>query len=417
MKEIRLQHKKTVKLSFFFIIFLYLALFFCFEPKLFVKFLSLNVLYIAGVTISFVCIIALYWKKKESFPVVLYFIIAYRLCFFVQTLISAGDILMWGYMSIVLMTLCLVIHYFIKRNAFVTLDAIINVLAIILTVNLIIGFVYPKGVVDSIYFIGIRTRFTDLIFPLLACVFIELFSKRDDIAKWQQIIRILRFITVIAVCIITLIKFKIATALLGFAFAVVAFFIFWIMPKLRNIWFVIVLGLLANYLVVFLNIAQYFEWLISDILGKSLSLSGRTEIWSLATDIVKRKLLFGYGMAEDGGFVYWNYSGPYEYWQAHNQWLQLLYDGGLLLVAVFIALLGVMGKKLKYTDGKISAVLLACIASFMVMMITEIYSYTPYLFIIIFLSQYLDCFTKYKKLNLLKEKYGILGGKLKNNNS
>ena len=413
MKTIRFHRNKDAKLSVFFAVFLYLALVFCFEPKLFVKWTPLNALFIVGLVVAFVSTIVLYWREGESFPVIFYWIVVYMLTFFLQTAIGGGDILMWGYMSIVLMTLCLVIHFFIQRNAFAVLDTIIHILTVLLTLNLLVSFVFPGGVVASIYFTGIRTRFTDLVFPLLACNFIEFFSVREEMTERYKKFRLGRFIAVIAICVIVILKFKIATAILGLAFAVGVFFIFWKLPKLRNIWLIIGIALLVNYLMVFVDITQYFKWLISGVLGKDANLSGRTEIWRIATGIVKQNLVFGHGMADNGGFVYWSYNGePHSYWQAHNQWLQLLYDGGLILVVAFVWLLGITGKKVKYADEKVSSVFLACISAFMVMMIAEIYTYTPYLFIMIFLSQYLDYFGKYKKEKALQAQYGQLYKKL-----
>lgn len=372
---------------------LYGVLLFCFQPKLFVKFNVLNVIYIIGLVLAFVFLFTLYGLERKKPSLMFYLIVVYRASFFIQTVLSKGDVLMWGYMSVVLMSLCLVIDYFITINARALLNAIINVLTLLLTINVILAFIYPKGIIADLQFIGIRTRLTDVIFPLVCCSLIYLFSEKKYNGDWKQKFVYAKTAYILIISLITIIQFRIATAFVGIGVFIVAFFVFFKWAKLCNVWFTILAGLLANYLVVFLNITQYFEWFISGVLGKSMTLSSRTNIWSIAIDVIRDKLLFGYGMADNGGFVYWGYTGgPLSYWQAHNQWLQLLYDGGLLTLLSFVMLIAFVGRKFKHTDKKISSIVLACVASFMVMMITEIYSYTPYFFLIIFLSQYLDLF-------------------------
>lgn len=374
-------------------VFLYLALLFCFQPKLFVKYTIPNAIYVVGLLIAFVGILLFYWVKRKTFSTIFYLLVFYRASFFIQTILSKGDILMWGYMSIALMTLCLLIDYFVSYNAKLLLNAIINILTFLLTVNLIIGFLFPNGIIDELYFIGIRTRLTDITFPLLACTLINLFSRNKDNNSLKQKLVYVKTIYIFVLSILTIFYFHIATAFVGLAIFVFSFFIFLKIKKLRNVLFILVAGLLVNYLVVFLNITQYFEWFISGILGKSMTLSGRTEIWEIAINIVKNKLLFGYGMADNGGFVYWGYTGgPLSYWQAHNQWLQLLYDGGLFTLFLFVFLIVYSCKKIKYTDKKLSSIILACMSAFVIMMISEIYSYTPYFFLIIFLAPHLKFF-------------------------
>ena len=247
----------------------------------------------------------------------------------------------------------------------------------------------------SIYSYRAEETFRDLIFPLLACTAIYLFVNLKQADGKTKKLAIIKSSIIGAVSLVTILKFKIATAIVGIAMFAAAFFVFWKLKKLRKIWIIVVASLLLNVLVVNFRITDWFEWLISGILGKSMNLSGRTEIWNIANDIVRKKLVFGYGMADNGGFVWWGYvNSPKSYWQAHNQWLQLLYDGGLVALVLFILMILYSEKKLKEANGIVVSIHLACLLAFMVMMVAEIYSYTPYFYIMIFLGQHLQMFLK-----------------------
>ena len=158
--------------------------------------------------------------------------------------------------------------------------------------------------------------------------------------------------------------------------------------KLLNIYFAIIICLVLNVLIVHLRILDSLDWFFTGIFGKTTSLSGRTEIWDNAFGIIFSKPIFGHGMAVDGNFIPWVWGGIGEVklWQAHNQWLQLLYDGGIVCVISFIAIAFISYSQIKCNKQAVakSKFLIIGIIVFYFMMIVEIYSYTPYFFVLPF---------------------------------
>ncbi len=363
-------------------ILLYLILIFAFEPKLFVKIDFLNYIYIGGIVLSFIITLIKYFSKFNKPSKLLIILVIYRLSFFIQTLTSHGDITMWGYMSIVLVTLCMAIEIYAKYDFNFLLSSLINILTAITVINLLIVFVYPNGLIGDIYFIGIRTRFTEVI--LVNMVLSLTYDKIHNVKISKK------SLFIIAVSIVTILKCWIATALLGMVlvFLLVLLFLKDRHIKLLNIYFAIIICLVLNVLIVHLRILDSLDWFFTGIFGKTTSLSGRTEIWDNAFGIIFSKPIFGHGMAVDGNFIPWVWGGIGEVklWQAHNQWLQLLYDGGIVCVISFIAITFISYSQIKCNKQAVakSKFLIIGIIVFYFMMIVEIYSYTPYFFVLPF---------------------------------
>ncbi len=363
---------------------LYFILIFCFEPKLFVKYKFLNWTYIVGLLFAFCLICFIYLKEKTPIPMMFYWVVLFRVSFMLQTFLAKGDVTMWGYFTIVLFTLCLTSSYYIKKDCNFFLNALINVLTVILTINLIITFIYPNGIIDELYFIGIRTRCTDLIFPLIVITFV-----RDNLNKVKASPKSLYCLII---SIATVYRLHIATAIVGLGCFVIFLGVFYfILKSLRGIKLMPILlvgALLLSGLVVSGILIKSFSWLIQNVLHKSATISGRTEIWELAIEKIKEKPIFGHGMYNNGNFVYWGYTGGEKsLWQAHNQWLQLLFDGGIVTTVIFIALIIVSGNRLEKIKNKtVKTLFLAGFGAFFVMMISEIYSYTQYFYLLIFIA-------------------------------
>ncbi len=361
-------------------IFLYLSLIFAFEPKIFVKYALLNYIFIVGIVVVFLINIYIYFKTDTKISGVFVAIIIYRLSFGITTFISRGDIEVWGYISIVLMSLYMTIDLFAHRNLKMLLNGLINVLTVILTLNLISGILFPDGIKDELFFIGIRTRFTEVVLVdiVLTLTYDKLYLK--SIGKKSCFI--------IFLSIFTVLMFWIATAVIGLScFLLIC--LFYKKIKFNKTTFIhwIVFTFILEILIVHVRVLDNLDWLLVDILHKTTSLSGRTGIWDNAFPIIFENPIFGHGMVDNGNFVPWVWGeGEIGLWQAHNQWLQLLYDGGLICVISFVAIIVVCYKKINQNKKSVirSQFLIFGIIVFYIMMIVEIFSYTPYFFVLPF---------------------------------
>lgn len=359
---------------------MFFILFFCFEPKLAVKNSYFNIIYILGAILSFIVIFLKYIKKYKA-SLFFYGLVLFRLSFFLQTLINHGDLLMWGYMSLVLMTLCMAFEHYLKYKPILFLNCIIIILNFLLIINFIISLFYPLGIIDAIFFIGIRTRISDVIFPLLAITLI-----RDALMK----IRISKqtFWSILT-SLLNVVKFRVTTTIIGLICFATLYLIFVKRKRLRkllNLRVIVYAGIIISFLFTFFNFSSLFSSILVNVFHKDASLSYRTQIWAESIKYLAKSPIIGQGLADNGNFIYWGYvNAPKSLWQAHNNWLQLLYDGGIVSMLIFISIINMNSVKLsRYYNKKIVSILLISMIVLFIVMISEILIYTPYFYLIIF---------------------------------
>lgn len=96
--------------------------------------------------------------------------------------------------------------------------------------------------------------------------------------------------------------------------------------------FLILLNNLNNFLSNF-----YIQYLIEDVLGKNLTFTSRTNIWEMAVNGFFKNPIWGYGIRESTDLFY--FAKTKQELSAHNQFLQSLYEGGIMFYISLIPLL------------------------------------------------------------------------------
>ena len=97
----------------------------------------------------------------------------------------------------------------------------------------------------------------------------------------------------------------------------------------------------AWFLIIVLRMQYLFSDVITNIFHKDLTFSHRTIIWDQALETIRENPVFGHGMADSVNvfLVNHDYSGKNnDVWtsiSAHNEILQLLYYGGVILILIF----------------------------------------------------------------------------------
>ena len=110
--------------------------------------------------------------------------------------------------------------------------------------------------------------------------------------------------------------------------------------------------------------------------GKDPSLSERTVIWSTGKDLAFEKPVFGHGLQAAPDFVPHSNRYGTTYHHAHNEYLQIWYEGGLLTLAAAFGMLFYTGKRLKRAQNvKCAGSVKAFLFFTLVMLLAELIPY------------------------------------------
>lgn len=133
--------------------------------------------------------------------------------------------------------------------------------------------------------------------------------------------------------------------------------IFYINKRLKFKLNFVLVGLILNLLVYFIvNLGAIFEDYVHQVLGRDLTLTGRTYIWSAILEEVNTGLFWGYGYGTFWGYNsllesqiianYTNKIGGVIVSGAHNGFLELILQIGIIGVLLFLVIILYSGKKL-----------------------------------------------------------------------
>ncbi len=129
--------------------------------------------------------------------------------------------------------------------------------------------------------------------------------------------------------------------------------------------------------VYYFNIQKLFSFVIINILGKDLTLTGRIELWTSSIEMIKQKFWLGWGCTNKGSIILRNYY----YWYAHNLVLDILLEGGIVTLSAFAFMIANMARRVKGTlrDRRIKTCMLILFV-FALMNIAESHLHNVYFY-------------------------------------
>lgn len=214
-------------------------------------------------------------------------------------------------------------------------------------------------------FFGIRTATFKVAIPAIACAFLL------DAARGKRI-----SVLSVSACLISLVEVYIgycATTLVVIVMLIVLRVIceFVKMREVLNIFTYAATDILVFFGVVVLRIQSFFSWFIEGILRRSVTLSGRTSVWDAVFALLNDwHLAVGYGASYIWSSV--NVNGM-TYMHAHNDILNILMTGGIVLVVLVAMVFLSAALQLYRNRGSVlSSILAAALFCFMVIGLFEI---------------------------------------------
>lgn len=261
----------------------------------------------------------------------------------IPTIINAGDI---GALTIVVlqvMSLSMYANYGCNAYGVRFLYIVGSVYFLFAMVNLVTMIFFPDGLfsletAEHSWFLGHKNTIIKYLIPGLYT-----FGLASLIEK--QNIRITWYIYLVVAITTTLIGGS-STSLVALFVLGVCYFVrnrHWKAIKIVNFYAPLLYNCAFFVLVVVCRMQNKFAYLIENVLGKQLTLTGRTDLWDRMLLCIAVRPLNGYGLEASTmiqqRLEYWNIS-------AHNILIDYLYEGGILCVAVLVLLFVITKKNL-----------------------------------------------------------------------
>ena len=328
-------------------------------------------------TVIVICELLTVILKKEGinfYPVLYILLIFFSL--FVSTMLNNGDIPRWVmmlYPIIALSSLLLLeCRTIAKMRRFVC--SIANLYTFLAILNLLFLLYDPllfatNSMLGDMYFLGGENHIG---YPLLMGLFF-VFLKSYFLNNKKILVF---YILIYAITIFTIFS---GSNVIGFLCA-----LFLLVPNpVRRIVLSLSLNKLSLIFAVLFTVviildnlmnvleSPLFSYVIEDVLGKDVTLTNRTIIWSIVLLGFFESPIFGHGIADTVNLFYISGRWSEGYLSAHNQMLQSLYEGGILLFLSFIPIIWWLSNALKQCDSPISNIFKAIFCALLVMFMGE----------------------------------------------
>lgn len=300
----------------------------------------------------------------------------YEAALFVSTFINGGDYWQVAVKCGNIIGFCTLTELCVKKNSKKYFSCVFWIYFVLLSINLVVMMICPGGIgrTDKNYtynFLGIDNSFATLSIPLMAvaCIY-SAYRKKKIVAS--------AFLVLFIISTTVLITWSATGVVVWFIELSYILFIY----KGRLTKYLHSVNLFLTYVVaqvglVFMRLQNLFAFIIEDILGKTLNLTGRTEIWDLSYILIARSPIIGYGVVKEEGVIYWQN----KYFYAHNGLLEVLLEGGVVAAIPFIALFVMAAVVLyRHNEHYISGIITVALFSFLVFFLTEAMIHNIWLF-------------------------------------
>lgn len=336
--------------------------------------------------VSAAIIIILYLKNARiSKLVVLFFL--YFSVLFISTYIHKGQVFLSFINLVTVVCLCMLIELGTRNSPFVMMQSLCYLLSTFCYINFIFMIIEPDGICRYVLSTAWNMHFiagkNQLGLFLVGSIIISLLY---SFVKYQKVK--LFSVILIIINIISLIIGKTGTGQVGISLAVILVFISikYKSKTIINYKNLLSIAVITFLLIVIIRVQSLFSIVIEQILNKSMTFTGRTELWDLAIELFKKSPILGYGF-QNGEFIHVNN----DVYSAHNEFLQKACEGGLISVFLFMMILIVGGSTLgKYKEHILSHIISIGIFSSLIMMMTESTGNTNMIYILLPIGYFCD---------------------------
>jgi len=359
------------KSNIYYIIFLIFIIPF-FKPYYFTHFgvSVVNFVYLNGLRIIFLTVLFIYIIKnrRNRLSKFIIMLLAFYSTKAISTIINNGSISALITEIYPALGICLLIELGLQERFKELINAFATVLSILTLINFIIMILNPHGYHDIekvIYFMGYRNQLA----PLYILTILMLEIRNNYFPKKYGKIQL---VLILIICTFMILYAGSGSNIIAWI-PIVFYYITPFFSRYSNIFNIksyVIFYISLFFGIIFLNIHELFSELLFLFLGKDVTFSGRTLLWNEAIKMIKDRPLIGYGMADSYNRVRYPISGTYL--SAHNQFIQLIIEGGFISFFAFGYVAYVTFKKLyDFKDTHASKILSLGIFTIAIVLFSE----------------------------------------------
>ncbi len=270
------------------------------------------------------------------------------------------------------------------------LDVFFQLLEILIYFNLFLMLLFPNGLYvtsagnTNNWLLGYDNFFAQTFIPAMTLSFINIGYKQKKLRSLCLILAI-NFSTLLTLP---------ATLLVTIIFMDLVFFLgINRFKKVFNVTTMLVITLIFTIGFIFFDMASSFSFFIVGILGRDLSFTGRTTIWTSTIEMFLKKPIFGYGFVDGTQRVSMMGTRLLGAYNSHNQILELLWEGGIVLLFLFSVVMFITMKNTRhFTSRKATQFIGVGIIAFLIIFIDQAITqmYPIWFFALLSLTDHLE---------------------------
>lgn len=322
-----------------------------------------------------VCVFARYHSSnKLSFQLLIYFLI-----FFICTFLGKGNLTTIASTFINTLTLLFLIEYDAQQDLKACVHKIALVFSFIVYINFICIIIAPGGIIDNTYYL-LGGNYNQMGISVFMASFINLFYS----TTWK---------TGYVNTLLTLIAATVSPLIVGSMTSVVGMLLIWFYAfcKTDHAKRVFIITLTTIYVIFQTSIvffgnqissSSFAKFIVQNVLHKSLTFSNRTNVWIYTKKMITESWIYGYGTHNQ---AWYESASRLTVAHAHNIFLQVLLDGGILLMVPFIIMLTITVVSILKSNLHTKYDLLLGLLVIFFMMMMEVYPLVMILFILLFI--------------------------------
>lgn len=315
--------------------------------------------------------------KNGKISKLIKYIFIYIIILFLITYFTDQDVYYCLKNSITVIGLCLVCEYGIHHDCETFFSCMIGYLGVLNIINFICILIYPNGMylnnsgMYNNWFLGYKNSHILYILPWLMLIIFKNLSNHNNKIPFH-----VYFILIVSLLFI--IHIDSGTSII--ALVLLLFFLIF-RNKLENVKMVsaqklLIIDIIIFFSIVYLRIQDIFSFLFVNILGRTLTFTGRTLIWDHAILMIKKSLIFGYG---DNAFFYNRFI-----LSTHNQFLGIMYETGIIGFLIYLLLFRCITKEIDKSNASIQLSFSKYfIFIYLLMMLMEEYNMRYYMFVFV----------------------------------